>query len=191
MGDRCYLSIECHPDDAHAVRETMGQPDHDDDGQAGTVVLGWSEVNYGATDELDALARMRLRFVARNGAGACYGPGIRAVFHDDDASADADEDGHPMVRVPVDPDALASAERVLAIEARVRETSAHDAVLAWCRKDSRGVMRNAPTGEPDACRVYTMGAWACDDRSELARGASWAAVLQALWARDAKADAQG
>lgn len=97
MGDRCYLQAEFHPDDYRNLLAEIPQCNYIDDDympaflrpfekppeasawmlneEKGHIYVEWSDVNYGAYDDFERLARVGIRFSVWHGAGVDYSPG--------------------------------------------------------------------------------------------------------------------
>ena len=76
MGDRCYVTVVCKQDDCEVFEDLGLDPEWVTDGAAPVVTLAAAEMNYGAADEMEHLARQGLTFDYASEAGIDYGPAL-------------------------------------------------------------------------------------------------------------------
>ena len=76
MGDRCYVTVVCKQDDREAFDDLGFDPEWGTDGEARVVTLAAEEMNGGASDEMEILAKRGLTFDYASEAGIDYGPAL-------------------------------------------------------------------------------------------------------------------
>lgn len=89
MGDRCYLTLRCRPQDVAVIEQEFGGATSTEPWE-GYRHLEFEDVNYGGSTELQRLCARNIPFEGNHTAGDDYGA---AAF----ACADGD-----LVEVPVD-----------------------------------------------------------------------------------------
>lgn len=102
MGDRCHLTIQCHPDDEAKLINIIGEePDGMLQEEGQLTDLCYEQANYGFSEELEAATQAGVRFTAYNGAGESYGPGWTVGYEGQGAMVNADFDGNITVTYPL------------------------------------------------------------------------------------------
>lgn len=127
MGDRCYIDVIVRERDLPKVEAEFGHKAWEVapvNGARGVVQAGFGEMNYGAIEAREALARAGLEFYGWHGAAADFGPCRFVAVGGRSLEIDALVDGTAAVPLTgigePEPKALGRVHEFLALEAEAK-----------------------------------------------------------------------
>jgi len=103
MGDRCYLVVNCKKADQARVDQAISggygaNQEEPIEGAEDVIRLEYEEVNYGACDDRDALAKEGIVFVGSSSEGSSY-PAFEFASVNGEQLEVVTSDGTPMARL--------------------------------------------------------------------------------------------
>lgn len=104
MGDRCWLGIQVHPEDAGKLQDIIGDladesTGSEEEAEHGYIHLQYYEANYAFYDELCDAASQGVRFLSHNSSGGEFGAGATVGWDGGFYEISTDNDGSPVVSV--------------------------------------------------------------------------------------------